>query len=294
MGLRGRSAISRQSSGEILPEENPARRKVRERRDDHCFEPIGTTLALSEGWENALAWRRLNPDRKDVALAAAIDLGNLSGQSTGTIELSFKGKDDKPTGVQNGIPNENEPGVILPDCVKSILIIADNDSEPLALLAHILTAVRRWLSQGIEVVIDWAPAGLDFNDVLLGRKPAPGAEAFRHPGGVETSMEFLERARLVLDPPPPPGPEPPPPQPDDPGPKPPIDHPDLRPTITLRVGETERAVNELESLLIASTRSLYQRGGLIVSTGFAKMQTWDGKTVIVARIIRRTRRIRAS
>jgi putative DNA primase/helicase len=54
---------------------------------------------------------------------------------------------------------------------------------------------------------------------------------------------------------------------------------DLRPSITLRVGETERAVNEIESLLIASNRNLYQRGGLVVSTGFAKMQTWDGKTV---------------
>ena len=53
-----------------------------------------------------------------------------------------------------------------------------------------------------------------------------------------------------------------------------------RPTIILSVGETERAVNELERLLVASQRGLYQRGGLIVATGFAKMQTWDGKTII--------------
>jgi putative DNA primase/helicase len=84
------------------------------------------------------------------------------------------------------------------------------------------------------------------------------AEALRHPGGVEGSAEFLERARLILDPP----------------------LPRDRPTIELRVGETERAVNEIESLLIASNRGLYQRGGLIVSTGFTKMQTWDGKTVV--------------
>ncbi len=53
-----------------------------------------------------------------------------------------------------------------------------------------------------------------------------------------------------------------------------------RPTIELRVGATEQAVNELERLLIASDRGLYQRGGFIVSTGFAKMLTWDGKEVI--------------
>jgi hypothetical protein len=55
---------------------------------------------------------------------------------------------------------------------------------------------------------------------------------------------------------------------------------DLRPTIMLRVGETKRAVDELEALLIASDLGLYQRGGLIVSTGFAKLLTWDGKTVL--------------
>ena len=56
---------------------------------------------------------------------------------------------------------------------------------------------------------------------------------------------------------------------------------DNRPTIELRVGETERAVDELEGLLIASKRGLYQRGGLIVAAGFDKMQTWDGKTIEV-------------
>ena len=54
----------------------------------------------------------------------------------------------------------------------------------------------------------------------------------------------------------------------------------VRPTIKLIVGETEQAVNELEALLVASNRGLYQRGGLIVSTGFAKMPTWDGKEVV--------------
>jgi putative DNA primase/helicase len=52
-----------------------------------------------------------------------------------------------------------------------------------------------------------------------------------------------------------------------------------RPTIILRVGETERIVCEIESGLLDADRGLYRRGGLIVSTGFDRMQTWDGKTV---------------
>ena len=56
---------------------------------------------------------------------------------------------------------------------------------------------------------------------------------------------------------------------------------DKRPTIELRIGETERIVDEIEAALIASDRGLYRRGGLIVATGFDKMQTWDGKTIEV-------------
>lgn len=54
-----------------------------------------------------------------------------------------------------------------------------------------------------------------------------------------------------------------------------------RPTIRLGVGETERVVDEIEAALIASGRGLYRRGGLIVATGFDKMQTFDGDTVEV-------------
>jgi hypothetical protein len=57
--------------------------------------------------------------------------------------------------------------------------------------------------------------------------------------------------------------------------------PSNRPTIEIRIGETERIVNEIETALIASGRGLYRRGGLIVATGFDRMQTWDAKTVEV-------------
>jgi hypothetical protein len=53
------------------------------------------------------------------------------------------------------------------------------------------------------------------------------------------------------------------------------------PTIWLRVGQTERVVDEVEAALKASGRGLYRRGGLIVSTGFDRMQTCEGGTVEV-------------
>jgi hypothetical protein len=191
------------------PEGSPANsaRKIRGAKK-HGLIRLGRpneTLAVREGWESCLAWQQLHPDL-DVALAAAVDLGNLSGGATGTIEHPvLKDADGKPRRVQNSIPDPDKPGLILPEGVRRIVLIADNDSEPGALAAHLLTAVTRFLGLGLEVVIDWPAAGLDWNDVLLGgqrRKPefAAEVEALRHPGGTEGSAEFIERARLILKP----------------------------------------------------------------------------------------------
>jgi hypothetical protein len=57
--------------------------------------------------------------------------------------------------------------------------------------------------------------------------------------------------------------------------------------IAIRIGETEKVVNELERRLIASDRGLYQRGGVIVCTGFAEMPTHDRKKITTQIIARR-------
>ena len=64
----------------------------------------------------------------------------------------------------------------------------------------------------------------------------------------------------------------------DPLPPKPTNAPREKKEIVLRVGETERIVDEIETALIAARRGLYRRGGLIVATAFDEIQTWDGKT----------------
>jgi hypothetical protein len=56
--------------------------------------------------------------------------------------------------------------------------------------------------------------------------------------------------------------------------------PSALPPIELRVGETEKIVNEIERRLLACNRSIFQHAGAIVCTGFAQMPTWDKGTVI--------------
>jgi hypothetical protein len=131
---------------------------------------MGETLALAEGWENALAWFQLGHalQIEDLSLGAAVDLGNLAGKATGTIDHKLlKGADGRPRRIQNGKPNPEAPGVIVPDGVKHVIILGDNTSEIFATTAHIRTAVHRFLSHGLEVTLHWAPHQRDWNDQLL-------------------------------------------------------------------------------------------------------------------------------
>jgi hypothetical protein len=52
-----------------------------------------------------------------------------------------------------------------------------------------------------------------------------------------------------------------------------------KPIIKIRLGELGRIVDETEAALMAAQRGLYRRGGLIVSVGVDKMQTFDGKSI---------------
>jgi hypothetical protein len=171
---------------------------------------IGETIGLSEGWENCLAWHQLGRGSEDVSLAAAVDLGNLSGRATGSIDHPSltDPNSSSPLKIPNGEPDLTKSGVILPEGVKSVIIVADNDSEPFALHARYRTAVNRFCALGLQVSLDWPPPGSDWNDVLLhdtrgmplpkDTKATEKTKALRHSGGVESAEEFLRRTDWIL------------------------------------------------------------------------------------------------
>jgi hypothetical protein len=127
------------------------------------------TLAIGEGWENCLAWHQMGYGPEDVALAAAIDLGNLAGAATGPWPHPvLKDGDGKPARITNAMPDPSHPGIILPDGIKSIILLADLDSETYSTAAKLLTAGRRFRNSGIHVDIAWPlEAGKDWNDCLI-------------------------------------------------------------------------------------------------------------------------------
>lgn len=126
------------------------------------------TIAIAEGWENALAWYQLGLGPEEVMLAAAVDLGNLSGRATGNIaHKKLVDPEGRPRRMPNGLPDPKHPGLILPQGIKSVIIIADTDSESYATAGLISVAVRRFHAQELDVEVSWPPTGQDYNQLLL-------------------------------------------------------------------------------------------------------------------------------
>lgn len=131
-------------------------------------------VAIAEGWENALAWYQLGHGPEDVSLAAAVDLGNLSGKAAGGVDHQWIKERGKPRRIQNGMPDPDHPGVVLPKGITSAILLGDSDSEFSATVAHMITAVHRFLDHGVETSVHWAPAGLDWNKALIAHLKANG------------------------------------------------------------------------------------------------------------------------
>jgi phage/plasmid primase-like uncharacterized protein len=126
------------------------------------------TIAIAEGWENALAWYQLGLGPEEVMLAAAVDLGNLSGRATGQMaHKKLVDPEGRPRRIPNGLPDPKAPGLILPQGIKSVIIIADTDSESYATAGLLSVAVRRFKAQELNVEVSWPPTGIDYNRLLL-------------------------------------------------------------------------------------------------------------------------------
>lgn len=128
--------------------------------------PVAETIVMAEGIETVLSWLAL-PDLpssvpSDACACTGVSLGNIAGKCT---EYTPHPKTGSP--MCNGVPDLAEPGIILPDVVKRVVLLGDGDSDPFHTRAQILCGARRFRAQGKEVEIHFAPEGMDFNVVLI-------------------------------------------------------------------------------------------------------------------------------
>jgi hypothetical protein len=133
---------------------------------------IMPVMAIGEGIETTASWWTLGRvpegvDLDDIGIAVAGSMGNLCGQSTENVKPALP---TKRKSVPNGIADMERPGFMPLPNVRGYIFLGDGDSEPEWTRRCIMTAMDRAKRDEAEAWADMAPAGVDFNDVLTGKR----------------------------------------------------------------------------------------------------------------------------
>lgn len=128
-------------------------------------------LVIGEGIETVLSvWTAMHLTGRpldDMAFWAAGDLGNLAGRANRTVNHpTLKRPNGQAQKVPDRFPDMEDPGLSIPDSVEELILLGDGDSERVLTENAMERAGRRYARQGRVIRIAFAPAGLDFNDLL--------------------------------------------------------------------------------------------------------------------------------
>lgn len=176
-GAKGKAEIFCPDTGEQLPAKKVRGSKKGGRIVLRDNIRASERLAVGEGIESVLSWFAMKG--RDHSLETSVDLGNLAGKAARTVahptatftrrdgremKLRVPGPEPKP-GEDQALLWAPHPGVM------RLTLIGDGDSDPVATKAAMLRAKAR-LSTGVppdpfDIVIDWPPAGHDFNSLLM-------------------------------------------------------------------------------------------------------------------------------
>ena len=125
-------------------------------------EGIETTLSV------ACAFRNADKLRRGDAFWSAGDLGNLGGKAHDSVaHPSLKTPGGRAARVPGPDPDFDAPGIVIPASVRELALLGDGDSDPFTTQMAMERAKARYARPGLEIKIAMAPAGQDFNDVLL-------------------------------------------------------------------------------------------------------------------------------
>jgi hypothetical protein len=143
-------------------------------------------LFLGEGIETVLsvatALKREGRMRGSDAFWSAVDLGNLGGKAVSSVaHPTLKTPGGKAQRVPGAEPDFSAPGIALPPSVTELVLLGDGDSDAFTTGLAMQRAAARYARPGLSIRIVMAPAGKDFNDLLVSAKLRPeGAQSKEH------------------------------------------------------------------------------------------------------------------
>ena len=173
-GPKGKAAIVHPDTGEALPSKKVRGSKAGNYIDlGGCAVGEAAAMIAGEGIETVGAvWtgiERRGRDVSRVALRSSIDLGNLAGKALHTLpHPTLKTDAGRPQRVPGCDPDLAAPAMPVPDALPLLILLGDGDSDPF-LTRHALERARaRHARADRRVSVTFAPAGLDFNDLIQG------------------------------------------------------------------------------------------------------------------------------
>ena len=72
-----------------------------------------------------------------------------------------------PRRVPGPDPHPTSPSIPIPDSVEELILLGDGDSDRFLTECALCRAAMRYAREGRVIIVAWAPAGKDFNDILL-------------------------------------------------------------------------------------------------------------------------------
>jgi hypothetical protein len=175
-GPKGKALVHNPETGEVLPS-----KKMRGTKAGGFIDLGGASaperVIAGEGIETVLAiysaFVRKGRDVARTAYRAAGDLGNLAGRALHNLaHPTLKTANNRPQRVPGPDPDLNSPAMPVPDSVVELTLLGDGDSDPFLTHNAMERARRRHERPTRLVRVRFAPAGVDFDDLMQGPKNA--------------------------------------------------------------------------------------------------------------------------
>lgn len=172
-GPKGKANVHHPDTGEVLPSKKMRGTKA------GCYLDLGgqgepRRLFAGEGIETVgavhEALRRGGRDLYGTAFRAAGDLGNLAGKAELLLtHPTLKTDKGRARRVPGPDPDLNSPAMPVPDSVVELVLLGDGDSDPFLTRNALERASRRNARDERIIRARFAPAGLDYDDMMQGK-----------------------------------------------------------------------------------------------------------------------------
>jgi hypothetical protein len=169
-----KATVRHPNTGELLPS-----KKMRGSKSG-CYLDLGGAvdprrIIAGEGIETVAAvytaLLHAGRDLSATALRAAGDLGNLAGKALKPLSHpTEKTEAGRLRRVPGPDPDPISPAMPVPESVPELVLLGDGDSDPFLTRNAMERARRRHERPGRLVRVRFAPAGVDFDDMMQGKK----------------------------------------------------------------------------------------------------------------------------